>query len=141
MATKKTYAASSIRSREPIVFEINAGPEGVHAFRVPRKQRVDVVTQLNMTVQIDKGTGQRVYPNDAIRRALVLLIAQELWVPSDVQVEGEPEAGEWVEVDDRERFINLLNSPRVEVETQTLGEIVWDLVEELTGNPTTAPRP
>lgn len=140
---KKSYSAAPLRDRPPLEFEIDGGPEGVHTFRVPRKQRVDVVTQLNATVQVDKN-GQRAYPNDAIRRALVLLIADELWMPwteDDEPLEGDDPAGRWVQVDDRVRFVNLLNSPRVEVSTQVLGEIVWDLVEELTGNPTTAPRP
>lgn len=140
----KTYTAAPLRDRPPLAFTIDGGPEGLHTFRVPRKQRVDVVTQLNATVQVDKTTGQRAYPNDAIRRALVLLIADELFVPwgegEDRPEDADP-AGHWTAVDDRVRFVNLLNSPRVEVDTQVLGEIVWDLIEELTGNPTTAPRP
>jgi len=132
--------AKPMKEVPPITFEIETD-EGVEVFRVPRKQRVDVVTVLSQSMHLN-ANGDRVYPDGQIRRALLLLIADELWVEDETQADDAVElTGQWVPVDDRDRFVMLLNSPRWEVETQDLGELVWDLIEQLTANPTTAPKP
>lgn len=133
--------AKSMKDVPPITFEIETDDGLVHSFRVPRKQRVDVVTVLTQSMHLDEH-GNRVYPDSQIRRALLLLIASEVWVEDEVQAADAVElAGHWEAVDDQERFVALLNSPRYEIATQDLGEIVWDLIDQLTGNPTTAPKP
>lgn len=142
MATMKTYRAKSLRDIVPIPVTIDAGTEGVHTFRVPRKQRQDVVNMLVGAVEIDPGTGLRSYPADVIRRGLIVLMATEIWEPAaDTAEDGDVGGGRWVVVNDNERFIDLMNSPRVELETQTLGEILIDVIEELTGHPIGEPKP
>jgi len=143
MANNKTYSATSLRV-PPIEFTIDAGPEGTHTFRVPRKPRTDVVHILAQSVQTNE-QGQRVYPNDVIRRAMILMIANEVWVEGSTSIDdggGETVTeGEWVEVDDKIRFIDLMNSPRIDIDVAVLGEICWDLIGEITAHPTGAPRP
>lgn len=122
---------------EPIEFAIVVdSPTGEerHVFRVPRKQRTDIARIAALAVRLTPD-GHRTIDGQSVRDCLITFCAREVWVPG----EGD-EPGRWVEVDDAERFVSLLNSQRVNVDTQQLGEILMDLIEE-TGHPTGEPKP
>lgn len=140
--TAKSYAITSLKTFPPIEFALE-GDGYAETFRVPRKQREDIVRMLTTAMYLD-ADGNRVYPAGVIRSGMILIMAKELWDPTaraETQTADEEPMGDWVACDDQIRFVELLDSPRYEIESQRLGEILWDVLEEVTGHPIGAPRP
>lgn len=131
---KSSYPVQDLAGVPPIEFEM-----GGETFRVPRKPRPDVLAVLAQGIQLN-ANGDREYRIESIRTALIVMMAQELYL--DVT---DPETGttskQWVQVDDGDRFVRLLNSPRFSITSQDLGDLCWDLVEEISDAPTNALRP
>lgn len=84
--------------------------------------------------------GNQVFHSVDLNRFVLGVIATELWEPPGDAVEGEPEPeGQWVTVDDRERFQEFLFDQERPVAVAVLSDIVIWLVNEYTGRPTEAP--
>ena len=140
----KTYNVDSLQGVEPIVFALHCADGYDEVFHVPRKPRPSVVAMLVNSSYLDE-QGIRRYPDNALRQALLLMLAKELWDPdaqrfddAGVELEGK---GAWVACNDQDRYLTLIDSNRFDVSSQRLGDIVWDVVEEVTGHPMTAPKP
>jgi hypothetical protein len=117
----KEYAIVDLSTVPPIVFTM-----GGQMFHIPRKQRPEVGIYMESAVFHD-ADGERVYPDSVVRRAAIDLLADELF---------NAETGEWEPCDDKQRFVNMLNSQRVEVPAKVLGELIFDVAEVLIGDPT-----
>lgn len=123
---KKSYKARDLSIVPPIEFEL-----GGETYHVPRKARPDVVTMLAASITLDEN-GVRHYPEQTLRSALIVMVAEEVW---------DAEKKEWVRVDEGQRLAEFFRSPRWVLDPDVLGELVWDLVEEITAFPTGVPRP
>lgn len=131
---RKTFAAIPLERVEPLVFDL-AG----ETFHVPPKLPVSTL-HLLAAVQLN-AQGQRTYRPDVLLTGIRDALAEELWVADELQdIGAEVPTGRWVKVDDRQRFQALLDSPRVSIPLQTLGEIAMWIAEETTALPTVAPK-
>lgn len=115
----KTYPLVDMSKRPPIEFMV-----GDQKFHVPRKARPDVAVYLASSVQLNDN-GDRIYPDSAIHRAILDILATEMFID-----------GEWTPVDDKQRMLNLIRGERTSVDADVLGEIIMDITEALTADPT-----
>lgn len=145
----RSFTTTDLSQVPPIEFEL-AG----ETFRVPRKQRHDVMVMVANNL-VTVANGEKQVKADACRQAILLFLADELYDPealvfdetglpvwdTTTPVEGDnPEAvqkrGAWVRVDDKDRFIRLTRGARVEIPDQTYGDILDYITTEVTGHPT-----
>lgn len=115
----KTYPLVDMATRPPIEFTV-----GDQTFRVPRKIRPEIAMYLAASV-VHNDDGERVYPDHVIQRAMIDLLASEVW-----------DGTAWVEVDDKKRFTELVRSQRTSIDADVLGQIIIDMTEEITADPT-----
>lgn len=132
----QNYEVIDLSRVPPIEFRL-AG----ELFRVPRKVPLSNLKLLSAVMLNDEG--QRVYAASQIIPNMIAMMAEELFLPwpddNERGLDDDP-AGRWVKVDDRERFVKLLESPRVEIPIRTLGKIAMDIMEEVTAHPTGEPK-
>lgn len=140
----RSYRATSLKGSTPITFTIDCDGE-VHSFRIPRKNRPDIVAAAAQAVRLDGA--RRVVDEMLLRNCLIAMCAREVWVDDEEQapaVEGdEPRerSGRWENCDDGERLAELFLSHRFSLEGEELRDLLFDLIEEVTGHPTLAPKP
>lgn len=155
MTNRPTFTTTDLSKVAPIEFDLDG-----QIFRVPRKQRHDIMLYVSRNLVEVEG-GEKLVKADACRQAILLFLASELYDP---EAPGEPldpqpsdptgaavahlvqnadgvwcDLGAWVPVDDKDRFVAITTSSRVDVPDQVYGDILDYITREVTGHPTGAP--
>jgi hypothetical protein len=142
MSTPLNFQAKSTKAKPPIEFTITAEDGSVFGpFRATNKPRLDLLQTASRAVVLDKGV--RVQEINILTHIVYEFLVQEIWVPDESPGDDgtvDPDKGEWVKVDDRDRFIELMNSDRYYVDEEQLGAIATALIEMTTKNPTGASK-